>query len=78
MMDLVHRLRDEGDHRLADRTRHESGHEHLGICNRVGLWQEDRRGRAGEVRANPRVVEAYFETRAMEETASGEEGMVNG
>ncbi len=37
----------DGDDRAADRARYESGYEHLGLCDRVGLWQEDRRGRTG-------------------------------
>ena len=48
----------------ADRARHEGGHERLRPHHRARRRRDDRRGPPQEVRANPRVIEAYLGSQA--------------
>ena len=50
----------------ADRARHEGRHGRLRAHHRARPRREDRRGRAAEVRADPRVIEAYLGSRRRE------------
>ena len=57
---LIRTLRDERTHRAARRAPHGDGHVHLRQGRRARLRPQDRGGHPGEVRDDPRVIEAYL------------------
>ena len=53
LMALIRQIRDTGDHRPADRARHEGGDGHFRPDRGAGQRREDRRGHAGRGAGQP-------------------------